>query len=79
MTPHTLLVYARAVPFRPFRIHVASGRIFEVRHPEMIKVLRTGVLIFKDAGGDHPDLPDEWEILSLMLIESVTHLETTVS
>jgi hypothetical protein len=77
MTPQTILGYVKAEPFRAFRLHLASGRTFEVRHPEMIKVLRSHVLIFK-ATGETPDIPDEWESVSLMLIESISHLETPV-
>ncbi len=58
MTPQTLLGYVKAELFRPFRIHVASGRSSDVRHPEMIKVLKSYALVFK-ADGDHSDVPDE--------------------
>ena len=74
MTPQTVLGYIKAEPFRAFRIHLASGRTFEIRHPEMIKVLRSSVLIFK-AAGDLPDIPEEWESVSLMLTESISHIE----
>lgn len=77
ITPQVLLGYVKAEPFRAFRLHLASGRTFDVRHPEMIKVLRSHALIFK-ANGDTGDLPDEWESVSLMLIESVAHLEAPV-
>ena len=40
MRPDTLLSYARAVPIRPFRLTMNSGRAFDVRHPEMIRVGR---------------------------------------
>ena len=50
ITPQTVLEYVKAEPFRPFRIHLASGRTFDIRHPEMIKVLRSHILIFKAAG-----------------------------
>jgi hypothetical protein len=77
MTPQTMLGYVKAEPFRPFRLHLVSGRTFDVRHPEMIKVLRSNVLIFKNTG-ETPDLPDEWESVSLMLIESISRLEAPV-
>jgi len=77
VTPQTLLGYVKAEPFRPFRIHMASGRTLDVRHPEMIKVLKSHLLIFK-ADGDTPDLFDEWESVSLMLAESVSNLEAPV-
>jgi len=75
MTPQTLIGYVKAEPFRPFRLHVASGRTFEVRHPEMIKILKSSVLVFK-ANGEAGELADEWESVSLMLTESISHLET---
>lgn len=74
MTPHAMLGYVKAEPFRPFRVHMASGRTFDFRHPEMIKVLKSYALVFK-ADGDNTDLPDEHESVSLMLAESVSHLE----
>ncbi len=75
MIPQTVLGYVKAEPFRPFRIHLASGRTSEIRHPEMIKVLKSSVLVFKLLG-DSPELPDEWESVPLMLTESISHLET---
>lgn len=75
LTPQSVLGYVSAEPFRPFRIHVASGRTFDIRHPEMIKVLKSNVLVFKSTG-DTPEIPDEWESVSLMLTESISHLET---
>lgn len=77
ITYQRIVDYVRAEPFRPFRIHMASGRTFDIRHPEMIKVLKNYILIFK-ASSDTADVPDECESVSLMLIESVSHLETPV-
>jgi hypothetical protein len=77
MTPQTVLGYVRAEPFKAFRLHLASGRTFDVRHPEMIKVLRSSFLIFR-ATGDIPDIPDEWESVSLMRTESISQLEAPV-
>jgi hypothetical protein len=56
---------------------MASGRTFDVRHPEMIKVLKSCALVFK-ADGENSDLPDEHESISLMLSESVSQLEISV-
>ena len=75
LSPQSVLGYVKAEPFRPFRLHLASGRTFDVRHPEMIKILKSSVLVFK-AVDDASDLPDEWESVSLMLTESISHLET---
>ena len=77
MTPQSILEYVKAEPFRPFRLHTASGRTFDVRHPEMIKVLKNYVLVFK-VDSETPEFPEGYESVSLMLTESVSHLETPV-
>ena len=77
MTPQSVLGYVRAEPFRAFRLHLASGRTFDVRHPEMIKVLKSYLVVFKTSGND-TDLPDEFETISPMLTESISYLETPV-
>ncbi len=77
MTKQTIQGYVKAEPFRPFRLHLVSGRTFDVRHPEMIKILQNTILVFKPASNSG-DLSDEWETVSLMLIESISHLEAPV-
>ena len=78
MTPPSILSYVRAEPFRPFRLHMASGKAFDVRHPEMVRVGRTNLLVFSYVS-DQPEVFDEWQSVSLMLIESISHLEAPVS
>jgi hypothetical protein len=78
MTPQAILGYVKAMPFRPFRIHMASGKTFDVRHREMVRVGRTNLLIFSFVS-DQPDVFDEWRSASLMLMESISHLEAPVS
>ncbi len=52
-------------------------KTFDVRHPEMIKVLKTVLLVFSfNAGGT--ELTDKMESVTLMLIESVSHLDAAV-
>ena len=77
MTPASILTYVRAEPFRPFRIHMASGRTYDVRHPEMVKVGKTNLLVFSFVS-DQPEVFDEWQSVSLMLMESIAHLELPV-
>ena len=77
LTPQTVQDFVKAQPFRPFRIHMASGRTFDVRHPEMIKVLKSYVIIFK-VRQEPTDFPDEAESVSLMLTESISPLEVPV-
>jgi hypothetical protein len=78
LTPNAVLDFVRAQPFRPFRIHMASGQTLDIRHPEMIKVLRSNFLVFTSTG-ESPDIPDEFQRASLMLSESISHLEASVA
>lgn len=69
----TLIDFIFAEPFRPFRLHMASGRTFQIDHPERIKVGRTSVTVHS-----RPDenLVDPWQEVSLMLLESVEPIPT---
>ena len=46
MRPEDLLEWVRAKPFRPFRIVLNSGRPYEIRHPEMLRVGRTSMHVY---------------------------------
>ena len=59
---------------RPFRIHMANGESFDVRHPEMARVGRNFLILFTFVSNS-PDLLDRWETISLMLMERVSHLD----
>ncbi len=72
--PQDILGYIRSEPFRAFRIRMAGGRTFEIRHPEMVRVGKNSLIVFTFVSDD-PGVYDRWETVSLMLIESVTHLE----
>jgi hypothetical protein len=74
MMPREILNYITAEPFRPFRLHVASGRVFEVRHPEMAQVGKTTVTVF-GTSDDDPLKAERWQKLSLMLVESIEPIE----
>jgi hypothetical protein len=72
MRAEDLQRFVRAAPFQPFRITMNSGRTFDIRHPEMLHLTRSIGLVF-DRGDD--GIPDEFEMISLVLIESVRNLE----
>lgn len=74
ITPRAMIEFVSAEPFRPFRIHMASGRAFEIGHPEMIKVGRSSVTVYMRPESG-PDQLDRWQEVSLMLLESVEPLE----
>ena len=74
MRPDDLLTWLRATPFVPFRIRLNSGRSFEIRHPEMLRVGRSSVNVYSFAG-EPADPYERMEMVSLVLIEAVEPLE----
>ncbi len=66
-----------AEPFRPFRIHTASGRTFEIRRPVVVQLSKTMLAIFTPLA-DIPDTEGPWYKLSLMLIESIEPLDAPI-
>lgn len=73
ITPQSIQQFVKAQPFRPFQIRTAGGQTFEVRHPEMVKVMRSTILVFPDQ--ENPEFPETFEMVSLMLTESVAPLD----
>jgi hypothetical protein len=73
MRAEDLLFWNRAVPFKPYRIRLNSGRTFDIMHPEMVMIGRTTAVVSTFIHG--PDEPyDRIEMLSMVLIESVEPL-----
>ncbi len=65
------------VPFVPFRLCLNSGRTYEIRHPEMLRVGRSSVNIYSFVGA--PEDPYErMEMISLVLIERIEPIETAI-
>ena len=75
--PREVVEHVLAEPFQAFRIHMASGRTFEVRHPEMAKVGKGAMIVYAPPEND-PDGPERWEKISYMLIESIAPLSAPV-
>jgi hypothetical protein len=78
MTSQEVLNFVQAKPFRPFQIRMNSGRTFDIRHPEMVRVGKRDVLIFTFVS-DSPDVYDKWQNVSLVLIESLAPLDAAVA
>jgi len=70
--------YVGAEPFRPYRISLASGRTFEIRHPEMVQVGRTTMTISTFLSDDPEDAKERQVEVSLLLTESVEPLDLTI-
>lgn len=78
MTARRIMNYVAAEPFRPFRINMASGKSYNIRHPEMIAVGRTTVHVFTSMSDDEEEAKERQQELSVILIESVEPLDTPV-
>jgi len=75
MTFQRIAKYVAAEPFRPFRIGMASGRVFEIRHPEMVQVGRTTMTIFTYLSDDAEEAKEREHEVSLLLIETIEPIE----
>jgi hypothetical protein len=53
MRPNEIEKHRRKTPFQPFRLILSNGQSYEVRHPEMIFVSRTNVIIATAIGEDN--------------------------
>jgi hypothetical protein len=45
MPPEEIAQRLQTRPFQPFRIYVSDGRTYEIRHPEMVMVTTTTLII----------------------------------
>ena len=76
MTYRKLGDYVSAEPFRPFRIRMASGQAFDIRHPEMILVGRNSARVYTVTGTDQNE---KWHDVSLLLMETIEPVDAAVS
>jgi hypothetical protein len=71
--------YVGAEPLRPLRLSMASGQIFEIRQPEMIRVGRSTARIYTFRSDD-PEQAKQRELeVSVLLMESVEPLDLTTT
>jgi hypothetical protein len=78
MTYEEIFEYVDAEPFQPFRIQMASGRTFDVRHPEMIRVGEHSVVVFEYLEEDD-HIFERFRMLGLQLVESIEHIDSPVA
>ena len=76
MTSRKVVDYVSAEPVRPFRFRMASGQTLEIRHPEMILVGRSSVRVYTATDTDQNE---KWHDVSLMLMETIEPLDTTIA
>lgn len=69
MTVNQFDEFHHARPFRPFRIHFADGRSFQINHPELVLRTPEGRRTIAVAAQR-----DAFAILDLMLVTSIEHV-----
>jgi hypothetical protein len=75
VSPDELLTWVRGTPFVPFRIRLKDGRVYDIRHPQSLKVGRTSLVILTYTGGQF-DTFDRWEKTSP---DWIVHVERCLS
>ncbi len=73
MRPEDVLFWLQAQPFQPFRVTLNSGRSFEVRHPELVRLMRTSLLHFTPSNQE--GVFDRAETIGLVLVERIEPLD----
>lgn len=76
MTSQQILNFVTAEPFRPFRISMASGRSFDIRHPEMVKVGRTTATVYTLMSDNPEEARERQQEVSIILIESLKPIDS---
>lgn len=78
MTLERLLQLLRRRPFVPFRLQLSGGTAYDIRHPEMMLVARTGVVVaIYDSGQTVQDVPAREVLISPLHITSAEDLAQT--
>lgn len=66
----------RTSPFRPFRLHVSDGTTFDIRHPEMVMITHTAVVVgILDNGDNGEDVYPEIERSTMVDLLHLTQIE----
>ncbi len=74
MDPNELWTLIRKRPFEPFTIRLHDGRVFEIRHPEIVVVGKRSVFI--GMYRESTDGPiDDWALISPIAIASLHPLQ----
>ena len=77
MTVQTFRDLLAAQPFEPFRIEMSSGKHYEIRHPEMAKLMKTDLMVF--IADSEEMLPSRCMMCSYLHITAVGPLAKTTA
>ncbi len=70
MPPEQIRGYLRARPFISFGLHLSDGRVFEIRHPDLVVVGRTTLIVGIPEPGEDPYM-ERSETIALIHIVSI--------
>lgn len=73
MLQNEILDALQTHPFRPFRLHVTDGTVYEVRHPELVHLTRSSALVCTPLKGQPPAIIDRFNLVDLMHITQIEH------
>lgn len=76
MPPQEVLNHLQTQPFRPFRIRMNSGRIFDIRHPDSGRQADLLIVTFVS---DSSNVYDRWENVPLLRIQSSSPWESSAA
>ena len=77
MTVQTFRELLALRPFKPFRLVMASGQTYDVRHPEMALLTRSDLLVGIDEADDW--VPAEFKICSLLHVSAIEPINSASS
>ena len=77
MTLETLPAMLTRRPFEIMRVKMSIGEVYEIRHPEMASLTKTGLIIVLPEAGGGPS--ERFEVCSYLHIASVETFSSTSS
>ena len=75
MRPDDIRNFLNKRPFQPFRITLTDGRNYEVRHPELVMVGRSSIVIGLPAPDESEPVFDRFVTVSLIHIMQIEPFE----
>lgn len=65
MNQQDIVEMLRQRPFQPFRIHLTDGKVYDIRHPEMMVVDRSKAFIFFPPSNMSLPVIERYEVVAL--------------
>ena len=69
----------RTRPFRPFKIHVSDGAIYEVRHPELVHLTRHSALVCTQVDDQPPVFIERFHLVDLLHITQLEYEDSAAT